>query len=328
MKELSGAPLTYIKLVLTAVLWGGTFIAGKIIAGNVGHFSAAFLRFAVASAFLTCMLRKSDGGLRIPDKKHLIPLVLLGMTGVFAYNGFFFSGLKRIDAGRAALIIACNPVFICLFSSLLFKEKLSPRKILGIVTSLSGAVTVITRGDFSEILGNSLGTGEFFIFCCVLSWVSYTLIGKTVMDSLTPLAAVTWSSIIGTLFLLVPAVLEGVFRKMPTYAPSEWMSLFYLGFFGTVLGFRWYYEGVKAIGPVKAGLFINFVPVAAVLMAFFLLGEPLSSSLVVGGLLVSFGVFLTNAPSSRDSSPAAAVHPEEENRAGDYHGDAQDLSHT
>jgi drug/metabolite transporter (DMT)-like permease len=74
----------------------------------------------------------------------------------------------------------------------------------------------------------------------------------------------------------------------------DWVSMFYLGFFGTVIGFVWYYEGIKKIGPIKASLFINFVPISAVVMAFFILDEPITLSLFIGTLLVCSGVYLTN----------------------------------
>jgi len=83
---------------------------------------------------------------------------------------------------------------------------------------------------------------------------------------------------------------------MKYYMTSEWISIFYLGFFGTVLGFVWYYEGIKKIGPTRAGLFINFVPVTAIILAFLILKEPLTLSLLVGALFVCSGVYLTNRP--------------------------------
>jgi drug/metabolite transporter (DMT)-like permease len=61
-----------------------------------------------------------------------------------------------------------------------------------------------------------------------------------------------------------------------------------------VRGFVWYYEGIKKIGPTKAGLFINVVPLSAVVLAFFLLNEPLTLSLLIGTVLVSTGIYLTN----------------------------------
>lgn len=287
--------LVYIKLLLTAFFWGGTFIAGRIVAQNVGPYSASFLRFAVASVFLLLFARKAEGKFPAVNKKQIIPVILLGLTGVFSYNVFFFKGLKIIGAGRAALIIANNPVFITLLSAFFFKERLSIVKMAGVAISVTGAIVVISRGNPLEILNGGLGWGELYIFCCVLSWVAFSLIGKSVMSDLSPIVAVTYSSVIGAAFLFVPAYFEGMTSGLANYSVSEWMGIVYLGFFGTVLGFVWYYEGIKKIGPSRASLFINFVPVSAVFLAFIIVKEPVTISLLIGTILVSAGVYLTNS---------------------------------
>jgi drug/metabolite transporter (DMT)-like permease len=128
----------------------------------------------------------------------------------------------------------------------------------------------------------------------VLSWVSFSLIGKSVLGKISPLVSICYSSLAGTAALLIPALLEGLWSFIPAYSSITWLGLFYLGFFGTVLGFVWYYEGIKKIGPTKAGLFINVVPLSAVILAFFLLNEPLTLSLLIGAVLVSTGIYLTN----------------------------------
>jgi drug/metabolite transporter (DMT)-like permease len=284
----------YIKLFLTAVFWGGTFIAGRVVAKDVGPFAASFLRFAIASIFLLFITLKIEGKLPILKKEQIIPVLLLGMTGVFAYNIFFFKGLKIIEAGRASLIIANNPIFITLFASYFFKEKLNPIKVTGIVISVIGAIIVISRGNFIELLNGNVGWGELYIFCCVLTWVAYTLIGKAIMTDLSPLVSVSYSSVVGAVALFVPAYFEGVMWNLVHYSTKDWFGIFYLGFFGTVLGFVWYYQGIKIIGPMKAGQFINFVPISAVLLAFFMLGESITLSLLVGTIFVISGVYLTN----------------------------------
>ena len=288
--------IVYIKLFLTAAFWGGTFIAGKVLAQNVGPFSASFLRFLTASFFLVLITWKIEGRFPTIRKKQIFPVILLGLTGVFAYNVFFFKGLKLIDAGRASIIIANNPIFITLLSWLIFRERLTLLKFAGVLISVTGAVIVISRGDINGIINGGLGLGEFFIFCCVVSWICYSLIGKTVMTDLSPLASVTYSAIIGTVCLFIPAVFEGMLSDMRHYMVSEWISIFYLGFFGTVLGFVWYYEGIKKIGPTRASLFINFVPITAIILAFLILKEPITLSLFIGTIFVCSGVYLTNRP--------------------------------
>lgn len=285
--------LTYLKLLLTAIFWGGTFIAGKIVARNMGPFSAAFLRFLMAALVLLLLTWQIEGSLPLLKKRQIPAIVLLGMTGIFAYNFFFFTGLKMIEASRAALIIATNPIFISLLSALFFKEKLNGRKVTGILLSVLGAVVVISKGHLAYIARGGFGWGELAILGCVFSWVSYSLIGKAVMNSLSPLVSVTYSSVVGVVALFAPAYSEGLFKQIANFTGLVWLSLAYLGLFGTVLGFLWYYEGIKHIGPGKASQFINFVPISAILLAFLLLGEPITLSLLVGGLFVITGVYLT-----------------------------------
>jgi drug/metabolite transporter (DMT)-like permease len=287
--------LTYIKLLLTAFFWGGTFIAGRYIARDVGPFSAAFLRFTVASILLLLLVQRSEGRLPSVQRGQIIPLILLGMTGVFAYNVFFFKGLKLIQAGRASVVIANNPIVIALFAALIFKERLTLLKVTGIVLSVIGAIIVVSKGQVAEVFRGGIGWGEIFIFGCVGSWACYSLIGKVVITHLSPLVAVAYSSAVGAAALFVPACLEGMFREMSHYTLLDWVGIVYLGIFGTVIGFVWYYQGIKAIGPTRAGQFINFVPLSAIVLAFFILGEAITVSLLVGTAFVITGVYITNA---------------------------------
>lgn len=291
--------VVFIKLLFTAVFWGGTFIAGRSLAGQVAPFSAAFLRFAIATVFLLLFLLKANGRIPAIRRKQLLPIIVLGLTGVFFYNFFFFKGLERIEAGRAAVIIANNPVFIALLSALLSKERLDRLQLFGIFLSVTGAVVVVLRGNLTLLWSGGFGQGELFIFGCVLSWVTFSLVGKSVLTTLPPLTTIFFSSVVGSAMLFGPAVAEGLLADIGRYSSMNWLSIFYLGFFGTAAGFVWYYDGIKAIGPTKAGLFINFVPISAVVMAFFLLDEPVTASLFSGTFLVITGVLLTNKPTGR-----------------------------
>lgn len=292
----AATPMVYIKLVLMAVFWGGTFIAGKIAARDVGPYAAAFLRFAIASLVLWAAVLRIEGRVPRPSAGQLLPCLLLGLTGVFSYNIFFFKGLKLIEAGRAAIIIANNPIGIALFSALIFGERLTSIRLAGICVSVSGAVTVISRGNPLHFIEGGVGWGELFIVGCVASWVAFSLLGKVFMKNMTPLGAIFFASVAGALCLLPPAIGDGLLSGWRDITVMVWSCLFYLGFFGTALGFVWYYEGIRAIGATKAGVFINVVPVSAILLSFIILDEPLTGSLLLGAALVLGGIWLTNRP--------------------------------
>lgn len=286
--------IIYLKLLLMALFWGGTFIAGRRLAGEVAPFSAAFLRFAIAAAVLLQITLRRYRCLPGVPRQDWAAVVLLGLSGVFAYNVFFFKGLELVEAGRAAVIIANNPIAIALFAALLFGERLNPGKIFGISLSVCGAIVVITRGQPGLLLQSGIGLGELLILGCVASWVTYSLAGRFALRHLSPLVAVTWSALVGALLLLPAALSEGLLEHIGSYSPGAWACLLYLALCGTVISFVWYYQGIRAIGSTRAGQFINFVPISAVLLAAWWLDEPLTGSLLVGVLLVSSGVYLTN----------------------------------
>jgi len=286
--------MVYLKLLLTMALWGGTFIAARVAGQTMGPFSGAFCRFAIASLCLLLLTRHLIGRLP-PLKRHQIPLIIiLGLSGVFAYNAFFFAGLQQVPAGRAALIVALNPTVIALFAVFLLKEPLTPLRFLGIGLSLTGAAIVIGHGNPLNLLTEGISQGDLLIFGCVATWVIYTLVGKRAMQDLSPLVATTYACLVGTAALFLSALAEGFLQEWTRFAPAAWLGVAYLGIFGTAIGFLWYYEGVQAIGSARASIFINLVPVFAIALAALFLQEPISLSLVLGGLLVISGVYLTN----------------------------------
>ena len=291
--------MVYIKLVLTALFWGGTFVAGRQVAGDLGPFSIAFLRFAMASVLLLGLARIQEGRLPRVDKREILLVILLGLTGVFAYNALFFKGLSLIEASRASLIVATCPAFIAIASALFLRERLAPVRAMGIPLSILGAVVVISKGHIGQILTGGVGRGELFILGCVLCWAAYSLLGKVAMRRLSPLVCVSYSSLAGATALAVPALFEGLTQTVHRASLLDWTSISYLAVFGTVLGFVWFYQGVRLIGTTRAGLFINFVPISAVILAFLLLREPITWSLAVGAAFVLSGVYLTNRMAKR-----------------------------
>ena len=285
---------TYVKLSLTSMFWGGAFVAGRHVAQNMGPFTIAFLRFAIASVLLLALTWRQEGRLPRLDRAHLLAVVLLGATGIYAYNAMFFRGLRLIEASRASLIIATTPAFIALASAVFFGERLSLVRISGIILSVAGALVVISQGQLATAAAGGLGSGEFLILTCVLSWVAYSLIGKVVMRTLSPLVAVSYSVVAGSVALLISACFEGLGENLSQAGYLDWLAIIYMAVFATVIGFVWFYEGVKHVGTTRAGLFINFVPVFAVSLSCLVLREPVTTSLGVGGALVLAGVCLTS----------------------------------
>ena len=284
----------YIKLSMIALFWGSNFISGKIMAENLSPFTSSFLRFLVASLFLSIFVIKKYGKLPKIDLSQSLLIIFLGLTGVAGFNFFFFLGLKYITASRASIIISLNPILITILSILIIREKFTMFKFMGIILSLIGAIIVISKGNLQELFSEKIGYGELILLGGVICWATFSVFSKIIMRQLKPIIAITYVCLAGTLILLIPAFLEGELLSFVHYDLSVWLSIVFIGFFGTALGFTWFYEGIDKIGPSRAGIFINFMPIFATLLAVLIFHEKLYLSLVIGATFVISGIFLTN----------------------------------
>lgn len=294
---LDSIQLTYIKLSLVSMIWGGTFVAGRYISNEIPALLAASLRFIIASLSLTLFLILFGRGFKKVNFNQILQLIGLGFCGIYTYNICFFYGLHHIDASRASLIVASNPVVMALFSFLLYREKISLFKLMGITFCLVGAAIVIVSKIPHDLGGSSYSfLGDILIFGCVLSWVSYSIFSQKIVEEIGALHTVTYSIYVGTSLLIITSLINGQIEDFTITALSlnSIISLVYLGVVGSALAYIWYYDGIQIIGPTHAGVFIALNPLTAVLLGSVLLYESISIQTILGGTLIIIGIFLTN----------------------------------
>jgi len=285
---------TYAKLVAVPAIWGGTFIAGRILALALPAAVGSLLRYVVALAALVFAAHWLEGGLPRLTRRQLVGTVLLGATGILAYNLFFLGALARLPASRTSLIIALNPVVTIAAASLLLGERMSPRRWLGVAVALAGVWIVVSRGDVLGSVTGSVGVGELLMFGGVCSWAAYTLIGRRVLTGLTPLAATTYASLWGTAMLAVVAAPDLLASERADLTLPVVLSALYLGLLGTAVAFVWYYQAVQRLGASRTVIFNNLVPVFGATFGVLLLGEPLLPSMLLGGAVAVAGVMLVS----------------------------------
>ncbi len=296
----------YVKLVLAMVFWGATWSVGRAVVQEVPPFAAAFFRFVIAVACMGLWLWHAEGRLPRMRGREVLLLLALGFTGIFLYNAFFLHGLQHIDASRAALVVALNPVAIALVSAALGQDRLSPVKGLGLALALAGSVWVISRGDPASLWYEGLGVGEALILGCVAAWTFYTLAGRQATTTMSPLAVNVWACGLGCLLLGGAAAVEGQGAwAWPLYSLKAWACLFFLGVFGTAVSYIWYTEGVRSLGAARAAVFINLVPLSGVLIATLALHERLPAAVWAGGGLSLVGVAVTTLAGVSQSQRAS-----------------------
>ncbi len=286
--------MLYAKLVLMALFWSGVFPAVNIVLQSLGIFTSVFLRFACAAMLLIGLLLWREGRLPRLSPRELVLVVGLGLLGITLYNSLFTAGLALVEASRAALIVPTNPAFTAIFAALFLGERFGRARSAGVALSVLGALWVLAHGDPRAFFHLKFGAGELILVLCIFMWSAYTILGRVALSTLSPLALTAYVMAAGAAPTAIPAWFEHASFAEVTW--KSWTAFVYLVFFGTVIPFLWFYEGVKALGAARASQFISLVPPLAVVESVLLLGEPFTPALAVGAALVVAGLYLTNRP--------------------------------
>lgn len=289
----------YILMILNTLVWGGTFIAGRIIDPADNPVVTAFIRFLAATVLLVLLCVITKKPLKLPSRRIVGLQVLLGFIGIFFYTIIFHWGLQMVPAGKAAVIVTTSPIFISIMAAIFYKERMTPVKAIGICMAVAGTFIVISRGDAAGLLRGGFNFGEAILLLCALSWATFVIVGKLVLKELTPMISITWSAIFGTIMLFPAALLTGDMGQCLSYSRETWTGILYLAVFSTFLGYIWYYKVMANLGPTRASLITCMVPPCSIALSVLILKEPAGWSLVVGGAITVIGVFIVNYVASR-----------------------------
>ncbi len=138
-------------------------------------------------------------------------------VGVLGYSIFFMLSLQNVPAGKAAMVVALNPVLTMLFAVVLFRERVNLTMGTGVLLAVTGALYALTDGSLNAFRSGQSGMGELLLLGCAGCWVGYTLIGRMVLTTVDSLTATTVTAVIGAVLLFFTSImLEG---------PAAWLSL-------------------------------------------------------------------------------------------------------
>ena len=269
---------------IVALVWGGSFIAIKIGVENIPPISLAFLRFAIASPFMLIlsMIWKRS---RI-NIKELPMLIAIALTGVTLLYILQFTGVKYTSATNASLLINTNVLFIAIFSWIFLKEPFSYRKLAGVLLGFAGAVLVILNGSLSLSLSS---IGDILIIFSAICWAIYSILGKKMLKNYDAFSLTTYAFIIGTI-LFVPFIYKDIWRLEISF--TGWLIILYLSLICSVFAYvAWYYVLEKA-NATEVAIFLNLIPVFAMIMAHFILGEKITPYTLIGAVFIIYAIYL------------------------------------
>ncbi|MFC0471843.1 DMT family transporter [Halalkalibacter kiskunsagensis] len=295
--------MIYGMLTFATSTWGSAFIAGKVAIESFDPATISFLRFFGAALLLFPIMWLVEKNTPKPRKKDWVLFALLGLTGVAIYNICFFLASKHAPVIKSSLFIAANPMLIMLLSGLLLKETISKRNVIGLLLAFAGVVTIVTEGNLMIFFRFQFEPIDFVLLGAVITWALYSVIGRVVLRKYSSIVSTTYAVGFGTLFLLPFSLFEKPWQSIATSTLPAWLAIAHMSVFVTVIGFILYYYGIQKIGAAKASIFINVMPVSAVIMATVFLGETLTLTTVIGALFVISGVYVGTAVRRQKEKP-------------------------
>lgn len=281
----------YILLIFATSSWGSAFIAGKFAVESFGPSTVAFLRFFGAMILLFPIMWIFDKHKPKITKKDWGLFAILGLTGIAIYNICFFLASVHAPVIKSSLFIATNPIVIAIFSGIFLKETITKNHIIGMIIALSGAFIIITNGQFQAFFEVGFQQIDIVLMIAVLSWALYSVIGKIVLNKFSPITSTTYAVAFGTLLLLPFAIMETSWTTITEASLHSWIAIVYMNVVVTVISFIIYYKGIQKVGAAKAAIFINFMPLSAVIMATIILDESLQIVHFIGAMFILFGVY-------------------------------------
>jgi len=280
--------MPYVFLLITSFLFGGNFVLGKFLVGHASPATLTSLRWALAVICLLPIIWKREQRL-IPPKAALLPLFLMGLTGVAAFNLLQFQALEYTSASNVGLISTLNTISIALFSFLLLKEKINSWQMAAMLLSFSGVLVVLTEGTLSQLLDLRFNKGDLYMMGAVCIWGLYSVCSRWAMQKTSPLMATFFSGAIGVVLLLP---FNAADFSITEFNVSFMVSILYTGVVSTVVCMVLWNIGVQKLGATEAGLFLNFNPIFTALLASVFLHEKWSWMQVIGSLVVILGCIL------------------------------------
>ncbi len=281
-----------IMLVLTTLFWGGNTIAGQLAVGRVSPMVVVFLRWLIVSVLLTVTLLpriKQEWPIMRP---HLGKLCLMALFGFTGFNMLFYMAAHYTTAVNLGILQGSMPIFVLIGSVLLLGAQVRLLQVVGIVATLAGVALVAAQGSLETLLSLSINPGDGLMLIASFFYAGYTITlrnrpqvsGLVFFAVLSVMAAVI--SVPGLIYEIATDT-----AQWPT--PTGWLVTLYIALFPSCLAQIFFIRGVELVGPARAGVFLNLVPIFAAALGILILGEPfrlhhaLALVLVLGGIWLS-----------------------------------------
>lgn len=275
---------------LTVIIWGVTFVSTKVlISAGLTPTWIFICRFVIAYLCVVCISHRPWFAKSIRDE---MKMMLLGLTGGSLYFITENTALEYTFASNVSLIICAAPVLTLFFGAIYFKSRISLKAIVGSIVAIVGVGMIVYNGAFN--LGiNPLG--DILTLLAALFWSIYCILLMQMSKRYNNLFITRKVFFYG----FMTALVFMLFEKKPTFIIGEngvavILNLLFLGIVASFLCYLMWNQCVKILGPQTTSNYIYFVPMVTILISSYILHEPITLWMLLGGVTIIFGVYLTS----------------------------------
>lgn len=300
-------PLWVVRLlmVILFVIWANAFTAIKHCREVLPPMELVLARFLpVVPLFLAWTFSSRRRLAETGEALRSAPLRIaaMGLSGVLGYNFFLFFAQTGIKPGAAALLTTLSPLFTLILALVFLRERVPPRRILGIAVAFAGLFVVVRWGRVG--LGRMTGVpGAELRYTLIaaaapLCWSLYTILGKNLVTSRSAAVVTGLPILIGTIPLL-PFATPAFFGRLLAFDWTHWAALLYLSFMSTVVGFFIWNYALRRLPATSVAAFIYLNPPLAALFGWLLFDEEITRWFLAGSAVVLSGLWMSQ---NRNSS--------------------------
>jgi drug/metabolite transporter (DMT)-like permease len=299
--------LAYAALTLTAFLLACNHIIGRAVHDEVPPVGLSFWRWVIGILVLLPFVLRHGSGRWPIYRRHWRAFALLGF---FMIGGttLVLVALSMTSAINVSLINAVQPTLTVLFAWLFLKDALNTRRTIGILCGVVGVAVMVSRADLALLIGLDFQPGDFVALLAMCGFSGYALNLRRLPRELSGIESLFAITVAGTALLLPFYLVESLVWKAVPVSITSIGAILALALLVSVFGNLMWNAGNRLIGPARAAIFINLIPVFGTVLAIVFLDERLYPYHLAGGALVGLGLYLA-AVKRRDAPPPVPTPP-------------------
>jgi len=282
-------------LVCATLFWAGNFMVGKFaFFSNVPPMTLVFFRWLLVWFILLPFTYKEILKFKNVILGNLPLLFFLALTSVGLFNSFTYLSLVHTQVINASLFNTAIPAIIILLCFIFKIEKTNKFQILGLLISVLGILSIITKLNLNILLTLNFNKGDLIMIGGVISWGLYSSFLKRKKFTLPLLTLVHILCTFGLIFIIPQFIYEFSQDQFIKFDINLFGILIFLALFPSIGSYYCWAGAVSIIGANRAGIFLSLIPLFSTIMAIFFYDEKFEFFHLIGAILIILGLFLSN----------------------------------